>query len=447
MILEYQLVKYQAINQLLSNLKVKNGKILVIGSGGREHSIIYQLKKSPLLTDIFCLPGNAGIEQIAKCVKDINLSNHQAIISFCYQNQIDLVVVGPEQPLVEGLINDLQAANIKAFGPTKEAAKLESSKIFTKKICDDYKIPTAKYKSFSEKNSAIQYLNKINIPCVIKADGIAAGKGVIIAFDKNTAIDAITEIFAGKFGVAGNSLIIEEFLEGIEVSFFAICDGINAKFLGTAGDHKKVGEGDIGKNTGGMGTYSPSPFVNEELQNNIMHTIIYPTIKAMNDIGSPFIGILFAGLILTKDGIKLLEFNTRFGDPETQSLLPRLKTDLLQLILDAINNNLSNKPVKFLNKSSICVILASKGYPDKYQKGSEIKNLQIAEKSSKNTIIFHSGTKKINSKITANGGRVLGVVALDNNIKKARDRAYKTIDLIDWPEGFYRKDIALKIIN
>ncbi len=423
-------------------------RVLVIGSGGREHAIIYGLKKSHLLAEIFCLPGNAGIDGIARCITDINISNFVEIINFCQQEKIDLVVVGPEQPLVEGLVDALQAANIKAFGPSKNAARLEGSKAFTKKICDDYKIPTAKYQAFDNADLAIKYLDVIGIPCVIKADGIAAGKGVIIAFDLETAQNAIQEIFGGKFGSAGKTLIIEEFLEGNEVSFFAICDGKNAKFLGTAGDHKKVGEGDTGLNTGGMGTYSPSPFVDNALQEKIMHETIYPTLQAMQDLGCPFVGILFAGLILTKDGAKLLEFNTRFGDPETQSLLPRLKTDLLQLMCSTVNGNLQNQTIEFSKKSSICVVLAAKGYPEEYQKNTEIGNLVAAENSAENILIFHSGTKKSKgekgNQILAVSGRVLGVVALSEDIKQARIDAYKAVDLIDWNGGFFRRDIGLK---
>jgi phosphoribosylamine--glycine ligase len=425
---------------------MKKLKVLVIGSGGREHSIINQLKKSSLLAEIFCLPGNAGIEQICECITNIKISNHQQIINFCNKNYIDLVVVGPEQPLAEGLVDNLTTIGIKAFGPTKNAARLESSKLFTKKICDDYNIPTAKYKSFNQPELAIKYLDEVIGQCVIKADGIAAGKGVIIAQDKKTALIAIEEIFSGKFGDSGKNIIIEEFLEGTEVSFFAICDGKSAKFFGTAGDHKKVGDGDIGANTGGMGTYSPSPFIDDELQKKIMQQVIYPTLKAMNNLGCPFVGVLFAGLILTKDGFKLLEFNTRFGDPETQSLLPRLKTDLLQLMLDSVSGNLSTDPVEFTSKKSVCVILASKGYPEKYQKGSEINNLELAKNFSKNIMIFHSGTKNVDSKIIANGGRVLGITTLANNFKQARDEVYGAIDLIKWQDGFYRSDIALKII-
>jgi phosphoribosylamine--glycine ligase len=292
----------------------------------------------------------------------------------------------------------------------------------------------------------LKYLDEIGVPCVIKADGIAAGKGVIIAFDLKSAKNSVQEIFSGKFGQAGKTLIIEEFLEGTEVSFFAICDGKNAKFLGSAGDHKKVGEGDVGPNTGGMGTYSPSPFLNDDLQKNVMEKIIYPTLLAMQNLGAPFVGILFAGLILTKDGPKLLEFNTRFGDPETQSLLPRLKTDLLELILATIDGKLANQQIEFSDKSAICVILAAKGYPEEYQKNTEIKNLIAAQNSGENILIFHSGTKKEGEKTLANGGRVLGVVALADNIKQAQIDAYKAVNLIDWKEGFCRLDIGTKAI-
>jgi phosphoribosylamine--glycine ligase len=425
---------------------VKKNRVLVIGSGGREHAIIHQLKKSPLLEEIFCIPGNGGIEEIATCINNISISDHQAIINFCKNNQIDLVVVGPEQPLVEGLVDELELANIKVFGPKKDAARLEGSKNFTKKICDDYQIPTAKYKSFVDENSAIKYLEEIEMPCVIKADGIAAGKGVIIADNFENAKAAVKEIFSGKFGKAGNLIVIEEFLEGVEVSFFAICDGKTAKFFGTAGDHKKVGEGDVGANTGGMGTYSPSPFIKGQMQEEIMQEVINPTLKAMNDLGCPFTGILFAGLILTKDGPKLLEFNTRLGDPETQSLLPRLKTDLLQIILAAVDGDLKNQVIEFEEKSAVCVVLAAKGYPEEYRKGTEIKNLSAAKNSGKNITIFHSGTKKEGEKILANGGRVLAVSALSDSIKQAREDAYKAVDLIDWEDGFCRRDIGLKAL-
>ena len=419
-------------------------KVLVIGSGGREHAIIHQINKSPLLDEIYALPGNAGIAKIAHLVSDISASNHQQIINFCQQKNIDLVIIGPEQPLIEGLTDALQAAGIKAFGPTKGAARLEGSKAFTKKICDDYAIPTAAYEDFDKQEDALKYLQNSNFPIVVKADGIAAGKGVIIAANLKEAEDAVKEIFAGKFGAAGASIVIEEFLEGTEVSFFAICDGKNAKFLGTAGDHKKVGEGDVGLNTGGMGTYSPSPFIDEAMQKEIMQSSILPTLKAMADLGSPFSGILFAGLILTKDRPKLLEFNTRFGDPEAEVILPRLKTDLLELILQTVDGNLEKQKVEFEDKAAVCVIMASKGYPEDYQKNTEINNLNQAENLDE-TIIFHCGTKADNDKILAIGGRVLGVTALASDIKSAREKAYRAVDLIKWDNGFCRRDIAKKV--
>ncbi|MDA0902488.1 MAG: phosphoribosylamine--glycine ligase [Proteobacteria bacterium] len=421
-------------------------KVLVIGNGGREHAIIHKIKESPLVSEIFCINGNGGICEIANCVADINVNDHEAIIKFCRDKAIDLVVVGPEQPLVEGIVNDLKDADINVFGPSRMAAKLEGSKIFTKEICDEYDIPTAKYQAFQNQEDAIEYLDFIDMPCVIKADGIAAGKGVVIAQNKKEATKAIEEIFGGKFGDAGKELIIEEFLEGEEVSFFAICDGKKALFCGTAGDHKKVGEGETGPNTGGMGTYSPSPFISNDLRKQIMVDIINPTMTAMRYKGSAFVGFLFAGLILTKKGPKLLEFNTRLGDPEAQTILLRLESDLFQLMLKATEGNLENCGITFSDKSAVCVVMAAKGYPDSYQKNTEIKNLQSVQDSNPNITIFHAGTKKENGKILANGGRVLGVAALGHNIEEAREEAYKAVEKIEWSDGFYRKDIALKAI-
>ncbi|MFT6331888.1 MAG: phosphoribosylamine--glycine ligase [Lentimonas sp.] len=421
-------------------------KVLVIGSGGREHSIIHQIKKSPLLDEVYCASENAGIAQIANLVPEISASNHQQVIDFCRQKNINLVIIGPEQYLIEGLADSLIAANIKVFGPSKNASRLEGSKAFTKKVCDDYAIPTAAYEAFDNYAEALKYLDKVGVPCVIKADGIAAGKGVIIADNLENAKNSVKEIFSGKFGKAGDKIVIEEFLSGREVSFFAICDGENAKFFGTAGDHKKVGEGDVGLNTGGMGTYSPSPFLDEKEEAEIMQSTILPTLKAMQNLGSPFVGILFAGLILTQEGPKLLEFNTRFGDPETQVILPRLKSDLLELIIATIDGNLATQKIEFEDKSAVCVILASKGYPENYQKNTEIKNLSAAT-NSKDALVFHSGTKKYQDKILAIGGRVLGVVALSENIESARVKSYQALDLIDWENGFCRRDIALGIVR
>lgn len=421
-------------------------KILVIGSGGREHAIIYKLKQSKIVAKIFCLPGNAGIAGISECVDNIKLTDHKKIIQFCQENKIDLVVIGPEQPLIEGLSDDLRTAKINVFGPSKLAARLEGSKIFTKKLCDQFDIPTAKYETFSEEKKAIEYLDEIHFPIVIKADGIAAGKGVIIAANKKEAEIAVKEILGGKFGEAGKKIVIEEFLEGPEISFFAICDGKKALFFSHAGDHKKVGEGEVGLNTGGMGTYSPSPFVNEKLKQEIMEKIINPTLEGMSKLGAPFSGILFAGLILTLDGPKLLEFNTRFGDPETQTILLRLESDLFELMLNASKGELDEE-VKFSDKKAVCVVMAAKGYPNDYEKGTEIKNLIEAEKSNKDVVIFHAGTKVEKGKILANGGRVLGVSAIADNFKEARNKSYDAIKKIKWDEGFYRKDIALKVVQ
>ena len=420
-------------------------RILVIGSGGREHAIIHKIKQSPLAETIFCIPGNAGIETICLVNSDIKIDDNKAIIDFCNQHQIDLVIIGPEQPLVNGLVDDLKKSGIQAFGPSKLASRLEGSKVFTKKICDKYHIPTAKYQDFDNDIQAIKYIDEIGIPCVIKADGLAAGKGVIIANNKSEAENAIKEIFSGKFGEAGKKIIIEEFLTGPEVSFFALCDGKTALYFGDACDHKKVGENETGPNTGGMGTYSPSFLVSDQLRNEIMNTIINPTLKAMEAENSSFTGFLFAGLILTKNGPKLLEFNTRLGDPETQVLLPRLETDLVELMIKACDGNLEGNQVKLKNESAICVVLAAKGYPGDYQKGTEIKNLTTI--TDENIIIFHAGTKKENNQILVNGGRVLGITALSKDIKEARIKAYKAIDLINWKEGFCRKDIALRALK
>jgi phosphoribosylamine--glycine ligase len=419
-------------------------KVLVIGSGGREHAIIHKINQSKFVREVLCIPGNAGISKIAKCFDNIKINDHETIIRFCREQEIDLVVIGPEQPLIEGLSDELRAAKFNVFGPSKLAARLEGSKIFTKKLCDQFNIPTAKYEAFSDEQKAVSYLDKINYPIVVKADGIAAGKGVIIAQNENEAKLAIKEILGGKFGRAGNEIVIEEFLDGPEISFFAICDGKKALFFGDAGDHKKVGENETGLNTGGMGAYSPSPFITTKLHEEIMKTIIEPTIAGMAKLKSDFSGILFAGLILTKNGPKLLEFNTRLGDPETQTILLRLESDLFKLMFDASKNNL-NEEVKFSDKKAVCVVMAAKGYPESYKKGTEIKNLEEAQTSNDDIIIFHAGTKEENSKTLAIGGRVLGVSALANNFTTARKNAYQAVDKVDWKDGFCRSDIALKV--
>jgi phosphoribosylamine--glycine ligase len=419
-------------------------KVFVIGSGGRENAIIYSLLKSKKVGQIFSATTNAQISQITTPSK-INSNNQQEVLEFCQKNNIDLVIIGPEQPLVDGLTDFLQKNNIKVFGPSKKASRLEGSKIFMKDLCAKYNIPTAKYQTFDNANAAIKFLDEINFPAVIKTDGLAAGKGVIISENKKDAQDAINEIFAGKFGLAGKKIIIEEFLEGVEVSFFAISDGKNAKFFETAGDHKKIGEGDIGLNTGGMGTYSPSPFIDEAIKNNILKNIIDPTLDAMEQEDCPFIGILFAGIILTKNGPKLLEFNIRFGDPEAEVIFPRLKTDLLDIINATIAGRLDQINIDFSEQKAVCVILASNGYPEGYKKGAKI--LDIKGQLSDTEIIFHCGTKLENGQIISDGGRVLASVALANDFKSAIDKSYQIVDKVKWSDCYYRRDIGRKLLK
>ena len=419
-------------------------KILVIGSGGREHAICEEFKKSPKLEKLFALQGNAGISEISEIVVGIKIEEHQKIIDFCQKEKIDFVFVGPEQPLVAGLVDDLQKAGIRAFGPSKKAAQLEGSKIFMKRIAVENSVPTAAYEVFSEKNSAVEFAKKIGFPCVIKADGLAAGKGVVIAQNLVETEENITEFFQGKFGEAGKKIIIEEFLDGFEVSYFVLCDGKNFTSLGFAHDHKKVGENETGLNTGGMGTFAPSPLVSQKMEEEIIERIIKPTLHGLEKEGCPFTGILFAGLMIGKNGIKLLEFNTRFGDPETQVILPRIKTDFIDLIEAAIDGNLDKITVEFEETQKlVCVVMCAKGYPEDYQKGSEINNLEAAKKVS-GVRILHAGTSKKDGKILANGGRVLNVVASANSFEEARIKAYEAIDLIDWEDGFCRRDIGKK---
>lgn len=417
-------------------------KILVIGSGGREHAICEQFYKSKKLQKLFALPGNAGIGKIADIIDDIKITEHQKIIDFCLRENIDFVFVGPEQPLVDGLVDDLQKANIKAFGPSKAASRLEGSKIFMKKIASDNNVPTAKYDVFYEEKKAVEFAKDLGFPCVIKADGLAAGKGVIIAQNLEEAQNSIAEIFAGKFGAAGQKIIIEEFLTGYEASYFVICDGENFTPLGFAHDHKKVGEGDLGPNTGGMGTYAPSPLVTKYQEDEIIKNIIKPTLQGLSNESSPFVGILFAGLMISDKGAKLLEFNIRFGDPETQVILPRIKTDFIDLIEAAMEQKLDQIKVEFdENKKLVCVVMCAKGYPGQYQKGTEIKNLELAQ-SNNNVKILHAGTKLDKGKILANGGRVLNIVASGNSFEEARKNSYEALDLIDWSDGFARRDIC-----
>lgn len=414
--------------------------ILVIGSGGREHALCHRILQSPLLGKLYCAPGNAGIAQEVECV---DISHHEDIIAFCKAQAIGLVVVGPEAPLVAGLADVLTAQSIPVFGPSAKAAQLEGSKGFTKDICAKYAIPTAAYGRFTDAPAAKAYIEENGAPIVVKADGLAAGKGVIVAMQKQEALDAVDEIFSGKFGEAGTSVVVEEFMEGEEVSFFALTDGETAIEFGQAQDHKRVGDGDTGPNTGGMGTYSPAPSMTDSLRNQVMRDIIHPTVAAMKSEGMPYKGVLFAGLMLTKDGPKLLEYNARFGDPETQVLMLRLTSDIVPLLLACSQGGLDKHPIIFDSRAAVCVVMAAQGYPGDYVKGTHIRGLADAA-ALPATKIFHAGTASNNGQIVASGGRVLGVTALGNSIKDAKDNAYKAVDVIDWPEGFCRRDIAAR---
>ncbi len=423
--------------------------ILLIGSGGREHALAWKIAQSPLLDTLYISPGNGGMENCGTLI-NLDVSDHQAVINFAKENNIELVVIGPEAPLVAGLANDLNAANIPCFGPSKEAAILEGSKGFTKDICKDYNIPTAKYARFTDANSAKDYVTKEGAPIVIKADGLAAGKGVIMAETNEGALSAIDDIFGGSFGDAGAEVVIEETLYGEEASFFVLTDGKTCLPLVTAQDHKRVFDGDEGPNTGGMGAYSPAPIMTDELIAQTMRDVIEPTVKAMNDKGTPYKGVLYAGLMLTeKDGVKtpqLIEYNARFGDPECQVLMMRMKSDIIPALLAVANGTLETVDLKWSKNPALTVVMATKGYPGSYEKGSEIKGLDKAN-GLENCQVFHAGTKKDGEKITAIGGRVLNVTGEGATIAEAQSNAYKAIDLIEWEEGFYRKDIGWRALK
>ena len=419
--------------------------ILVIGSGGREHALCWTLKKSPNCEKIFSLPGNAGIHKIAPPAS-ANISDFKSVVEFCKSERIGLVVIGPEAPLVDGMADFLEAKGIKVFGCSQKAAQLEGSKRFMKDICKKYNIPTAEYESFTSVVLAKEYIKKKGAPIVVKASGLAAGKGVVVAQTIEEAIKAVEDNFSGRFGDAGKEIVIEEFLEGEEASLFALCDGERAILFGSAQDHKTVGEGDTGPNTGGMGTYTPAPIVTEAINKQVMDKIVNPTIAAMKNEGMPFKGVLFAGLMIKNGAAKLLEFNVRFGDPETQSLMLRLESDLVELFLAAAEGNLQNKSVKLSDKSALCVVMATKGYPENYPKNTEIKNLSAAEKTP-DSIIFHAGTKYEDGKWLSTGGRVLSVCGIGDNLLKAQQIAYEAVDKIKWDEGFCRRDIGFKSIK
>jgi len=418
--------------------------ILVLGSGGREHALCWKIAQSPLLGQLYCAPGNGGIAQIAHCVS-LDIDNPAALIQFCHAQQIALVVIGPEALLAAGCADILTDAGIATFGPSAKAAQLESSKGFTKSICAEYNIPTAAYGWFDNAADAHAYLQTHPAPIVVKADGLAAGKGVIIAETDEEARAAVDMIFSGGFGAAGASVIIEEFMQGEEASFFALCDGTRALALATAQDHKRVGDGDVGLNTGGMGAYSPAPIMTDALIEATLTKIINPTLQAMTDKGMPYKGVLYAGLMLTQTGIKLVEYNVRFGDPECQVLMARLQSDIVPALLAVAKGDISGVQFAWAQEVALTVVMAAEGYPENVKKGSEIKGLDKA--AAQGVTIFHAGTKVENGKYIANGGRVLNITSMGASVAQAQKKAYQTVAAIDWPQGFYRRDIGWRAIE
>ena len=418
--------------------------ISVIGSGGREHAICKKISESPKVSKIYCIPGNAGTSEIAENI-EIDINNFNEIKNFLIKKKIDLVIVGPEKPLVNGITDFLEKEKIKVFGPKKIPSKLEGSKIFTKKICQKYNIPTANFAILENIEDAIKFLKSTNFPIVVKVDGLASGKGVYICENSQEANEAVEEIFGGKFGEAKN-VLIEEFLKGDEMSFFVICDGNNFQKFQTAQDHKRVFEGDKGKNTGGMGAYSPSGLINFDLEKKIINKIIKPTLKAIKDLGENYKGFLYAGLMIKDNETYLIEYNVRMGDPECQTILPLLKTDFLEIINSCCEQKLDNLKIEWKDKKSLCIVVCSKGYPGKFQNNIKIDNLKKLNMN-KNDYIFHAGTKKIDSNIFSNGGRVLNFVSISSNYKESREKVLKLIDNLNWSNSFFRKDIGFKVID
>jgi len=419
--------------------------ILLLGSGGREHALAWKMAASPLTDKLYCAPGNAGIAQEAEIVP-LELGDHAAVIAFCRSHKIDFVVVGPEAPLCAGIVDDLEAAGIKAFGPSRKAAQLEGSKGFTKDLCRATDIPTAAYERFTDAEAAKDYLRRHGAPIVVKADGLAAGKGVVVAETLQQALDAVDMMFAGALGQAGAEVVIEEFLVGEEASFFALCDGETAIPLASAQDHKRAFDNDQGPNTGGMGAYSPAPVMTDEMTRRTMDEIIVPTLRAMSALGAPYKGVLFAGLMITSDGPKLIEYNVRFGDPETQVLMLRMMSDLVPALVAARDGVLKSFDLRWYPDSALTVVMAAKGYPGDYEKGTLIGGLDAAA-AVEGVEIFHAGTRAEGGNILASGGRVLNVCGLGKSVREAAARAYAAIDRIDWPEGFCRQDIGRRAIE
>ena len=419
-------------------------KIAILGSGGREHALTFSISKSNKIKKIYCLPGNAGTASLAENIS-LDINNFKAVYDFLKKNNIDFVVVGPEDPLVNGIVDYLEKLNIKVFGPNKVASQLEGSKIFTKNLCKKYNIPTAEFGIFENADDSYRYIDNAKHPIVIKADNLAAGKGVYICREKNESYLAVKEIFDGKFGAAKN-ILFEEFLEGEEMSYFVISDGKTFKTFGSAQDHKRVGEGDKGKNTGGMGAYSPSRLFNQELEQKILERIIKPTLKGISDLGTEYKGFLYAGLMIIKGEPFLIEYNVRMGDPECQTILPTLDTDIIKIFQSCIDEKLDEIEIKWINKKSLCVVLCSNGYPDKYEKYIIIKNFEKLSLN-ENNYLYHAGTEKKDNKIYAVGGRVLNFISLSNTFSEAKKNINENLEKLNWEKGFFRKDIGYKVID
>jgi len=419
-------------------------KILLLGSGGREHALAWKIAASPLVTKLWCAPGNAGIAREAECVA-LDIADHAAVIGFCRHHAVDLVVVGPDAPIAAGIVDDLNAEGFKAFGPTKAAGRIESSKHFTKTLCRDNQIPTAAFAHFTDREAAYAYIEQQGAPIVVKADGLAAGKGVVVAMTEEEALAAVDTMFGGGFGEAGAEVVIEEFIEGEEASFFALCDGEHALPLATAQDHKRAFDGEQGPNTGGMGAYSPAPVLTEILCARIMDEMIKPTLRALKAMGSPYKGVLYAGVMVTRDGPKLVEYNARFGDPECQVLMLRMMSDIVPALIACADGQLKNFGLRWFDDAALTVIMATKGYPGDYGKGFVIEGLEQAA-SVEGVEIFHAGTKAERGRILSNGGRVLNVCATAKTVTEAQRRAYQAVDRIKWPEGFCRRDIGWQAV-
>ena len=419
--------------------------ILLLGSGGREHALAWKIAASPLVAKLWCAPGNAGIAREAECVA-LDIADHAAVIDFCRTNAVDFVVVGPDAPIAAGIVDDLNAAGFKAFGPTKAAGQLESSKNFTKALCRANNIPTAAYEHFTDAEAAKAYIRAQGAPIVVKADGLAAGKGVVVAMTLEEALAAVDMMFGGGLGAAGAEVVVEEFMAGEEASFFALCDGEHALPLATAQDHKRVFDGDTGPNTGGMGAYSPAPVLTDAICARIMDEMVMPTLRALKAMGAPYRGVLYVGVMVTDQGPKLVEYNARFGDPETQVLMLRMMSDIVPALLACADGQLKNFSLRWFEDAALTVIMATKGYPGDYGKGSVIEGLGEAAKV-EGVEIFHAGTVAKDGKILANGGRVLNICAMGKTVAEAQHRAYQAVDRISWPEGFCRRDIGWQAVK